>query len=99
MASGPQVKKKIILAANLLGGLGYYQRLMILYLVSRSPLKPKELSDHLKLPAPAVAYHIKYLLQHGWITREKYGKVVLYSTNEETVKKVWAVLKDVFHFP
>jgi DNA-binding transcriptional ArsR family regulator len=97
MVSGPQIKKKIVSAATLLSGLAYYQRLTILYMVSRDPCKPMELSQALKLPAPAVAHHIKYLLKNGWITKEKYGKIVLYSINEATVKKVWPLLRDIFH--
>ena len=85
MLSGKRLQQKVAPTAEKFRALGDANRFAILYLLAADPMDVGDIIDRTKLSPSLVAHHLKVLLQTGWVTKTKYGKLVTYYLVEGAV--------------
>jgi len=55
--------------------------LEILFMLTREPMTLSEIANRLGVERQLVHYHLKSLMDSGWVTRMKSGRIFKYSTN------------------
>ena len=81
------------LPAAKLHAIGNITRVSILYILAREPMEFKRIAGRLKLPPSLLSHHIKQLVDTGWVTKMKVGKLVTYYVEDNAVKNMSVVLR------
>jgi DNA-binding transcriptional ArsR family regulator len=73
--------------------IGNTTRLSILYILAREPMEFGHIARRLKLRPSLAAHHLKQLVNVGWVTKIKVGKLATYYLSEDSVKEMSTFLR------
>ncbi len=75
-----QLEREVnLLHEKICRGIGDPKRILILYELSRCPLRVNELAEALNMPQPTVSRHLKVLRERSLVLAERDGTSVVYS--------------------
>lgn len=94
MTTGKRLLIKVRPYAALIGGIAHPHRLAILYLLAHDPTWVKDLVNNIGIPENLVAHHLKIMLDAGWVKKQRDGRHVIYSLNENTFHQLPKLLAD-----
>jgi len=83
-------------ASDFLKALSHENRLLLLCLLSESPRSVGELESILSMRQSAVSQQLARLRLDGLVTAQREGKAVVYSIATEDVRRMIAVVYDIF---
>jgi ArsR family transcriptional regulator, virulence genes transcriptional regulator len=83
-------------AAGFLKALANEQRLCILCTLLDKPLSVGDLNEEVDLSQSALSQHLAVLREGGLVEAERLGQTIMYSVPEGEVRRVLAVLHDIF---
>ncbi len=83
-------------ASELLKALAHENRLLLLCLVAEQERSVMELEEILSMRQPAVSQQLARLRADGLVTTRRDGKIVYYSLANDDVRRIMAVLYDIF---
>ncbi len=83
-------------AAAFLKALANEQRLCILCTLLEEPLSVGDLNGQVDLSQSALSQHLAVLREGGLVAAERQGQTILYSVPDGEVRRVLAVLHDIF---
>jgi DNA-binding transcriptional ArsR family regulator len=86
MISRIRLYQKLQPSAKKFSALGNISRLSIVYSLGREAMEFGQLSRRLKISPSLLSHHLNVLVESGWITKLKVGKLVTYYISEKTVK-------------
>ncbi len=85
-------KKKVKNWANIFKCLGHEKRLKIIYGLLNEKCNVGEIQDMLNISQSSLSQHLRILRDAGILESEKEGNKVIYSLNNETVKKIFGII-------
>jgi DNA-binding transcriptional ArsR family regulator len=93
----PQIEKMYARrASDFLRAAAHETRLLLLCLLSERERSVTDLENILGLRQPNVSQHLARLRLDGLVTTQRYGKLVYYRINNDDIKRLIAVVNDIF---
>ncbi len=95
----PQLEKIFVSArraSDFLKALAHETRLLLLCLLSERERSVTELENILSLRQPTVSQQLARLRLDGLVTTRREGKTIYYRINDDDIKRVIAVVYDIF---
>ena len=93
MLSRINLHNKIKPHAGKFHAIGNTIRLSIVYILAREPMDFGLIVRRLKLRPSLAAHHLKQLVNTGWVTKIKVGKLVTYYLSKDSVKETGTFLR------
>ncbi len=82
------------LYSDLFRAAGNIHRTAILFMLRRGSLTLPAIIRRLKISPSLTAHHLAVLRKAGWVNKAKFGKLVEYSLEKKTVKKLLSPLSE-----